>query len=165
MREGALDVTARILVLEDEPSVAAAWSEVLVSHGYVVATTDELEAAWRMLTGRTFDLLVSDYHVRDGDVPTLCLRLAAKGIQTPMLLVTAAGDEARVRAAYGAGLYRVLRKPLPAADLSAAVTACLHNRPRSVTPSRRLIGPAERQVLLEAGAPAITECPVTMPIL
>lgn len=120
--------SARILILEDEPGLAAAWSEALTRRGHAVATVAALEAAWRLLSDRNFDLFISDYHVADGVVHDLCLRLRDAGLRLPMILVTAAGEAARVREVWGDDLRGVLTKPVPAGELCGLAEMCLRER-------------------------------------
>ena len=55
----------RILLVEDDPSVAAALQNALESSGYSVETTDRANLGLTAASQREFDAVVTDLQVRD----------------------------------------------------------------------------------------------------
>ncbi len=88
------DPSADILVVEDDPAVAAVM-EILLRGRLAarVTLTSSVEEAREVFNGRHFDLVTVDYSLPDGDGMELMAEFASRGDHPPMLLVTGRGDE------------------------------------------------------------------------
>lgn len=62
---------ARILHVEDEPAIAAGVARALAKHATVVSVDTVDEAITRLRAGESFDLIISDYDLRDGTADAL----------------------------------------------------------------------------------------------
>jgi len=90
--------TARVLVVEDDPHLAAGVSENLRAEGFEVATAGDGEQALAWLAAHSCGLIVLDVMLPGIDGFTVCRTLRAQGNNTPVLFLTARGDPAdRVR--------------------------------------------------------------------
>ena len=124
---------SRILVVEDDPPLAATLERVLVTEGYDVEAAGDGHTALRRARERPFDLVVLDIMLPGLDGIAVCKRLRAGG-PIPILLLTAlGGTEERVRG-LDSGADDYLVKPFAYEELLARVRALL----RRTTPSDHL---------------------------
>ncbi|HSL64421.1 MAG TPA: response regulator transcription factor [Gaiellaceae bacterium] len=129
----------RVLVVEDEPKLAALLRRGLVEEGHAadVAPTGE-DALWRALA-TPYDAIVLDLMLPGLDGVEVCRRLRAAGVWAPVLMLTARdGVDDRV-GGLDAGADDYLSKPFAFAEVLARLRAL----------ARR--GAAERPVVLTAG--------------
>ena len=86
---------ARILLVEDEPSIAAGVQDDLELEGYdVELVTDGAAAAEKAVQGQ-FDLILLDVMLPKKDGFTVCRELRMAGVRTPVIMLTARGQEGR----------------------------------------------------------------------
>ena len=87
-----------ILVVEDDPHLAAGLAENLRAEGFTVDTVDDGNRAVEWFDRESCDLIVLDVMLPGRDGLAVCRALRARGIVTPVLFLTARGDPAdRVR--------------------------------------------------------------------
>ena len=90
--------TVRVLVVEDDPHLAAGVSENLRAEGYEVASAADGEQALAWLGANSCGLIVLDVMLPGIDGFGVCRTLRDQGNNTPVLFLTARGDPAdRVR--------------------------------------------------------------------
>ena len=107
-----------VLLVDDNPEVAAVSTNLLEQLGYTVRRVDNAEAALREIEANGIDLVFSDI-VMPGKMDGLGLarRLKAMRPQLPILLATGYSDAAlNVR-----GDFPILRKPYEIHQLSQAI--------------------------------------------
>lgn len=122
----------RVLVVDDEPDVCAALSEVLTNHGFAVDAVGTRAEALERSSG--VDLVVLDLGLPDGDGLDICVELARRA---PVVVVSARPDEVDRVVALELGADDYLAKPFGAREFVA--------RCRSVL--RRAGGPAVRSLV------------------
>ena len=116
--------TPRILVVDDDPGVAATLERVLRAEGYAVDVAHQGHAAIRVAEELRPDLVILDVMMPILDGFAVCRRLRASGA-TPVLMLTALGEvEERVRGLDG-GADDYLAKPFAYQELLARVRALL----------------------------------------
>lgn len=116
--------SSRVLVVEDDPPLAATLERVLGAEGYDVEVAADGNAALRRARERPFDLVVLDVMLPGMDGIAVCKRLRATG-QVPVLFLTAlGGTEERVRG-LDSGADDYLVKPFAYEELLARVRALL----------------------------------------
>jgi len=108
---------ARVLLVDDEPTVTYALSEVLDAHDTVVASSGE-EALGR-LDG--VDVVVTDLSMPGMDGLELLRRIRAEHPGLPVILLTARGSERVAVTAMKAGAYDYLAKPFDVDELREVV--------------------------------------------
>ena len=115
----------RILVVEDDPHLAAGVVENLRAEGYTVERVDNGRAALEALETDAFALVLLDVMLPELDGFTVCRTLRERGDNTPVLFLTARGDPAdRVRG-LEAGGDDYLPKPFHLKELLLRVRAIL----------------------------------------
>jgi two-component system response regulator MprA len=115
---------ARILVVDDEPAVAATIARVLRSEGHEADVAGDGDVALRLTRARAYDLIVLDVLLPGRDGIAICRQLRADR-DVPILMLTALGStEERVRGLDG-GADDYLVKPVAYQELLARVRALL----------------------------------------
>jgi two-component system alkaline phosphatase synthesis response regulator PhoP len=116
---------ARILLVEDEPGLRLTLTDRLSAEGYTVETAEDGEQGFARAVGEPFDLLILDVMLPKKTGFTLCYDLRRRGIETPILILTARGQltDRVVGLKLGADDYVV--KPFEMAELLARIEARL----------------------------------------
>src|SRR4030042_1303412 len=125
----------RILVVEDERRIADFIRKGLSEHGYAVDVAGDGEEALDWPEVAEFDVIVLDIMLPVRDGIDVCRELRRRGVQTPILMLTARDAvEDRVRG-LDSGADDYLVKPFAFAELLARLRA-LARRARSVMGTR-----------------------------
>src|SRR5436309_13537858 len=121
-------MASRILVVEDDPRLAATLDRVLAAEAYDVEVAGDGNDALPRARERPFDLVVLDIMLPGLDGISVCRRLRSTG-SVPILLLTAlGGTEERVRG-LDSGADDYLVKPFAYEELLARVRALLRRTP------------------------------------
>jgi two-component system, OmpR family, response regulator MprA len=115
---------SRILVVEDDPPLAATLERVLTAEGYDVEAVGDGNDALRRARERPFDLVVLDVMLPGLDGIAVCKRLRASGPLPVLMLTALSGTEERVRG-LDSGADDYLVKPFAYEELLARVRALL----------------------------------------
>jgi DNA-binding response OmpR family regulator len=118
----------RILVVEDDPAIRKGVVHSLRFNGYAVSEAAD-EAAGLAAAAQPFDLLLLDLNLPGGDGLEILKAVRARSAATPVIILTARGDEEdRVKGLrLGADDYVV--KPFGALELLARIEAVLRRSP------------------------------------
>jgi two-component system OmpR family response regulator len=142
----------RILIVEDEARLAALLQRGLSEEGHGVDSTGSAEDALDWVAVAPYDAIVLDVLLPGMDGLTLCRRLRAQGVQTPILLLTARDSIANRVAGLDAGADDYLIKPFAFAELTARLRALARRPPDTADPVLRVrhlrLDPASRRVWL-----------------
>lgn len=115
----------RILVIEDEKKVAAALRKGLESEFYEVTLAHSGEEGFFQINSQTFDLLILDLMLPGRDGLEILTTLRRRGIETPVLILTARDTvEDRVRG-LDSGADDYLIKPFAFPELLARIRLLL----------------------------------------
>jgi CheY-like chemotaxis protein len=101
-----------ILVVDDDHDTCASLSDILADLGYPVGVAHDGTSALELSRRQPYGLALLDYLMPGMDGVELYGRLREVCAGTVGVLVTAFAAEAAVRAAAGAGIRRVLPKPV-----------------------------------------------------
>jgi DNA-binding response OmpR family regulator len=128
--------TARVLIVEDDPTVAEVLSRFLRREGYrVEVASDGITGLARGLSG-LHDLAILDLMLPGMDGLEVCRRLREVA-PIPVIMLTALGEEADRIAGLEVGADDYLAKPFSARELTARIKAVLRRAAGPVGP----IGP------------------------
>jgi CheY-like chemotaxis protein len=108
-----------ILVVDDDPSILAVVREVLDFEGYRVETAPNGAAALAAVDSAHPSLVLLDMRMPVLDGWGFARALRARGVQLPIVVMTAAQDAGRWAAEIGAAGY--LAKPFELPDLLAVI--------------------------------------------
>lgn len=118
----------RVLVVEDEPKMAALIRRVLVAERHVVEIAPDGVSALALAEAGPYDVVVLDRMLPDIDGFTVLRLLRAKENHTPVLMLTALGEVDDRVAGLDAGADDYLAKPFAFSELLARIRA-LSRRP------------------------------------
>lgn len=115
----------RLLLIEDNARLGSLIVEGLVREGFVVDWRETLEAAFEARELTTYDLILLDLGLPDGDGLDLVRRLRRARDTTPILIITARGGLGDRIAGLDVGADDYLVKPFEMAELAARCRALL----------------------------------------
>ncbi|MCW3026847.1 MAG: response regulator transcription factor [Solirubrobacterales bacterium] len=117
---------AQILLVEDDQDLRALLRRGLEEEGFAVAGASTGAEAMDRVSAETPDAVVIDVGLPDADGRDLCQALRARGIQTPVLFLTARDALTDRLAGFRAGGDDYLTKPFSLAELIARLRALLN---------------------------------------
>lgn len=115
----------RILVVDDDESIAELVKTALTEQRYTVDIATDGQAGWQLTEGVTYDLILLDVMLPKLDGISFCRRLRGQGSQVPVLLLTAKDASSDKVAGLDAGADDYIVKPLDLQELSARIRALL----------------------------------------
>lgn len=119
---------ARLLVVDDEESVALTVSEVLRQEGYQVDTASSGSAAVRLMEDAEFDLVLTDLHMEGGDGISVLSEIQQRSPLTISIVLTGFASVETAIAAMRSGAYDYLVKPCNIEDLKHTVKRGVEHR-------------------------------------
>ena len=126
-------MSARILVVDDEPQILRALETNLRGAGYEVATAATAEHALTMAAIRPPDAVILDLVLPDGSGIDVCRELRSWS-SAPILVLSVVGDETEKVAALDAGADDYVQKPFGIDELLARLRALLRRAAPSGEP-------------------------------
>jgi len=142
-------MNTRILLIEDEHSVASLIQKALTEEEYEVSVAMDVHSAWDHISRWQYDLLLIDVMLPGGNGMDICRKVRQQGIQTPILMLTALGSVDNIVMGLDSGADDYLTKPFKIAELLARVRSLLRRSP--VTGQ-----PASSQATHPIGGPAVS---------
>ena len=136
---------ARLLLVEDEESLAVPVRRGLVEEGYHVDVAGDGERGLRQALTGDYDLLLVDWRLPGMDGRTLVERLRGARVRTPVLMLTALRDVDHRVAGLDAGADDYLTKPFAFEELLARLRALRRRVAEEEAPA------GHQQIHLEAG--------------
>jgi len=116
---------AKILIVEDEPSIALGLKNDLKLEGHSVEVAADGETAARRAHEGAFDLILLDLMLPRKDGLTVCRELRHAGMLTPIIMLTAKAHEAEKVIGLELGADDYVTKPFSPLELRARVKAIL----------------------------------------
>jgi two-component system alkaline phosphatase synthesis response regulator PhoP len=114
-----------VLVVEDDSAMATALRDGLEYEGYAVSLADDGEAGLRMASEFQPDLILLDVMLPKLSGLSLCRELRNRGRGTPIIMLTARGQEIDKVQGLKAGADDYLTKPFGFLELTARMEAVL----------------------------------------
>lgn len=124
----------RILVVDDDESIAGLLKTALTEQRYTVDIAVDGQAGWKMAESLTYDLILLDVMLPKLDGISFCQRLRSQGSQVPVLLLTAKDTSSDKVSGLDAGADDYIVKPLDLQELSARIRALLRRGHSSASP-------------------------------
>jgi len=120
-----MEPKASILVIEDEQKIRTALTDFLEFHDFkVTEAVDGLEAE-RTVAKRDFDLILLDLMLPKISGEQLCTKWRRDGLQTPVIMLTAKGQEKEKVTGLNLGADDYITKPFSLEELLARINAVL----------------------------------------
>ncbi|WP_354005065.1 response regulator transcription factor [Ramlibacter cellulosilyticus] len=124
----------RALIVEDDPTTAAALSGLVRRHQWQAEVREDLESAWNALREGPFDFVLLDLSLPDGEGTDLLqkLRRAPAGLwpdpKTPVLVISARSQLRSRLSALDLGADGYIIKPVHLEEVGAVLRALLRRR-------------------------------------
>lgn len=149
-----------VLIIEDDPTLLRGLADNFQSQGFDVRTACDGRAGLEAAVAGPCDLVLLDIMLPGLNGYEICRRLRAQGLEMPIVMLTAKGQEADIVRGLELGADDYVTKPFSIRELLARVHAFLRRRPADV-PDRVRFGDCELDLvghrLLRAGV----EVPLT----
>lgn len=146
---GTTTGTERILVVEDEESLAVGIRDALEHAGYFVQMVHDGREALDLIRACEFDLIVLDLMLPGLNGLDLLKTLRAERLDLRVVILTARADEGDVIKGLEAGADDYMRKPFSPGELVARVTAQFRRRDLDSAPPTHLELAADIKVDLD----------------
>jgi two-component system, sensor histidine kinase len=120
----------RVLLVEDDPGVRDATRMLLAVEGYRVSAVSSKSEALRSVQAEGApDLLITDYHLADGELGTQIIQALRESTASDVKTVLVTGDtSALVKQMAGNPQLRIASKPINAEELLAMLSSLLAGR-------------------------------------
>lgn len=132
----------KILIVEDEPAILLGLSGQLRREGYDIVTATTGEEGYGAAISAAPDLILLDLMLPGLSGYEICRKLRERGNQTPILMLTARGEEADRVLGLDMGADDYVTKPFSLRELLARVRALLR-RAQSARPGKLKVGDIE----------------------
>jgi two-component system alkaline phosphatase synthesis response regulator PhoP len=119
----------RILLVEDEPGLVLTLTDRLAGEGYFVDSSSNGEAGLEKALEGGFDLVLLDVMLPRKSGFDVCRDLRARGVNTPVLMLTARGQVVDKVVGLKLGADDYLTKPFEMVELLARIEALLRRVP------------------------------------
>ncbi len=119
----------RILIIEDDISILKGLKDVLVFKSYDVRTATDGESGYEAAVEENPDIIILDIMLPKMDGFTLCKKLRDAGNMTPVLMLTARGEEPDKVYGLDIGADDYVTKPFSLPELLARIRVLLRRRP------------------------------------
>lgn len=126
---------SRILVVEDEPAILRGLADRLKRESYEVLTAADGETGYRLVKQKNPDLVILDLMLPKLSGYEVCRMMRSEGLTTPILMLTARGEEGDRVLGLDLGADDYVTKPFSLRELLARVRALL----RRAQPARALL--------------------------
>ncbi|MHC4691171.1 MAG: response regulator transcription factor [Planctomycetota bacterium] len=120
-----MEQKAHILVVEDEQKIRSGLRDFLEFHDFRVSEAADGLEAQRIVAEKRFDLILLDLMLPKISGEQLCTRWRRDGMQTPVIMLTAKGQEKEKVTGLNLGADDYIAKPFSLEELLARIKAVL----------------------------------------
>jgi two-component system phosphate regulon response regulator OmpR len=124
----------RLLVVDDDPKLRDLLHRYLSQHGFEVALAQDAPSMGRLLQREPWDLIVLDLMLPGEDGLSIVRRLRGANDRTPVIMLTAKGDDVDRIVGLEMGADDYLPKPFNPRELLARIHAVLRRQPAPDAP-------------------------------
>ncbi|MHB8578652.1 MAG: response regulator transcription factor [Ignavibacteriaceae bacterium] len=126
-----------ILIVEDEPNMVLGLKDNFELEGYKVETAREGESGLKKILDNTYDLIILDVMLPNISGFEICKTVRKKGNDTPIILLTARGEELDRVLGLELGADDYVTKPFSVRELIARIKAILRRRENAIQPNEK----------------------------
>jgi len=131
----------RIIVVDDDARIRDLLRRYLTQEGFDVLLAEDAKALNRLLMRETVDLIVLDLMMPGEDGLSVCRRLRSSNDATPIIMLTAKGEDVDRIVGLEVGADDYLPKPFNPRELLARIHAVLRRRPTQEAPGAPSLEP------------------------
>ncbi|MFZ4528604.1 MAG: two-component system response regulator OmpR [Undibacterium curvum] len=132
---------AKILVVDDDLRLRELLRRYLTEQGFYVVGAENAQVMNKLWMRERYDMLVLDLMLPGEDGPAICRRLRGGGDQTPIIMLTAKGEEVDRIIGLEMGADDYLPKPFNPRELVARINAVLRRKVPDELPGAPSDGP------------------------
>jgi DNA-binding NtrC family response regulator len=141
----------QVLIVEDEAGVRESLERVLADEGYGATGAASLPAATALLVAQSFDAVLLDLRLGEGDGLSLLAQLKTTSAAVPVIITTAYSDSEHIIDAIKGGAFDYVTKPFDLPRLLQVLKRALESGRASPTPELsespgELLGSSEAMV-------------------
>ena len=119
----------RILLVEDDPGIISSLMAFLQQEGFFVQSAPGQQAALALLAQNSYDLVLLDISLADGNGFAVCSAIK-QNYGTPVIFLTASGDEYSVVTGLDLGADDYINKPFRPRELVSRIRSVLRRSSR-----------------------------------
>ena len=131
----------RILIVEDEPVLLRGLKDTFSNQGWEVLTAPDGQAGLDLALSSDVDLILLDIMLPRVNGYEICREVRARGVESPILMLTAKGQEEDIVLGLNLGADDYLAKPFRRGELIARANALRRRKPARTEVAR--FGPFE----------------------
>ena len=122
----------RILIVEDEPNMRMGLKDNLEFEGYEISIAEDGEKGLKMIRENQYNLVILDVMMPKISGLDVCKTIRKEGVQTPVILLTAKGEEIDKVLGLEFGADDYVTKPFSLRELLARIKAILRRGNSSI---------------------------------
>lgn len=122
----------RVLLIEDEPALVRGLTDALQKNGFSVTVATDGQRGLDAVTANAADLILLDVMLPKVNGYEICQAARAQGINVPILMLTAKGQEQDIILGLNLGADDYITKPFRTGELIARMRAFLRRRAEPV---------------------------------
>ncbi len=122
----------KILIVEDEPAMQSGLKDNLEFEGYIVDTASDGSEGYEKIRSNDYNLILLDVMLPKMSGFDVCKAARKEGIETPIILLTAKGEEIDKVLGLELGADDYITKPFSLRELLARVKAVIRRSPESI---------------------------------
>ena len=145
MNQAASPHADKIIVVDDDQRIRDLLHRYLSEAGFEVSAAEDAKDLSQMLLHTVPDLIVLDLMMPGEDGLSVCRRLRASGLKTPIIMLTAKGEDVDRIVGLEVGADDYLAKPFNPRELLARIHAVLRRRPPQEDPGAPAAGSESMQ--------------------
>jgi serine phosphatase RsbU (regulator of sigma subunit) len=126
--ESSMTSSPEVLLIEDEPGLVMTLTDLLANQGYQVRSAQDGLQGFELASHGAFDLIILDIMLPGRNGLDVCKGLRQQGVQTPIIMLTARGEERDRVLGLDLGADDYLAKPFSAGELLARIRTALRHR-------------------------------------
>jgi DNA-binding response OmpR family regulator len=126
----------KVLLVEDEPSVASFIQRSLIEEGCEISVAPDGMLGLAMAKEHFFDVIILDVMLPGMNGLQVCKQLRSAGLDTPVLMLTALGSTENVVTGLDSGADDYMVKPFKLAELTARLRSLVRRKQNIETPEK-----------------------------
>ncbi len=126
------EAARRVLLIEDESALARTLADMLQSQGYVVEKREDGAEGLEAASKGFFDLILLDVMLPSMDGYEVCRNLRRRGVDTPVLMLTARGEVKDKVVGFKTGADDYMAKPFDTEELQLRIDAMIRRATRAM---------------------------------
>lgn len=144
-------MSKRIFILEDDTFLRDGLCDMLQKEGYITVSACTCNEAQEIIDSTSFNLIILDVMLPDGNGFDLCSKLRESGCSTPILFLTACDDEIQIVRGLDCGADDYVTKPFKLLELLSRVRALMRRNSGSTFKSRDITIDMENMTVKKNG--------------